>query len=241
MPTKDYYETYWSEAGAQYSGVMPADYERLLASLVKPTDDALDVGCGDGRRSGVWLRDHAANYVGVDISARAVDEARSLGLDARVIEDAGALPFEDESFDVVVCIEVFEHLFEPQVAAREILRVLRPGGTLVAQVPNVAHWWHRAVFAAKGRFVPYGDGIDKPWRDPHIRFFTFDSLPRMLAHEGFEPQFSEGEPSSILRDIPLARRLDRGRGAGPVVTRLIRHRPSLLSKRVRVVARKPIG
>jgi methionine biosynthesis protein MetW len=237
MTVKAYYEDYWSPGGAEYTGSMSADYARTLGAIVRPPDATLDVGCGDGRQSGLWLREHAARYVGVDISARAVEAARLLGLDAHVIEDASVLPFEDEAYDVVVCIEVFEHLFEPQRAAREILRVLRPGGHLVAQVPNVAQWWHRGVLAVKGRFVPYGDAIDEPWRDPHIRFFTFESLARMLTAEGFEVLRSEGETSSLMCDLPVLRRLDRG--PGPVSRWLIERRPDIFSKRVRIVGRRP--
>ena len=50
------------------------------------------------------------------------------------------MPFGDGELDVVVCNEVLEHLLEPQRAAAEALRVLRPGGVFLVSVPNVAYW-----------------------------------------------------------------------------------------------------
>lgn len=238
MAAKGYYEHYWSETGAQYHGRSTSRYERFLAELVTPKTTCLDVGCGDGAVSGVWLSQHAGSYIGVDISSRAVEAARELGLDARVIGDATNLPFDDETFDLIVCIEVLEHLFEPQLATAEMGRVLRPGGTLVAQVPNVVHWWHRAVFAVKGRFVPFGDALSEPWRDPHIRFFTFTSLQAMLRQQGFQPTRVEGHGGKLLLDTPGLRRWARNDAPGPVSQWLTTRYPTLFAKRARVVATK---
>ena len=68
----------------------------------------------------------------------------------------------------------------------EIRRVLRPGGRLVASVPNAAYWRLRANLAF-GVWNPLGDelSVERPWRDPHIRFFTPQTLERMLRLAGF--------------------------------------------------------
>ena len=161
---------------------------RFYAANVRPTDEWIDVGCGDGQAWGAWLDRRAARYVGVDISETAVEAARARGLEAIAVNDATELPFPDESFDAAVCTEVLEHLFEPQVATREIWRVLRPGGHLIATVPNVAFWRWRFDLAVHGRWNPFGDdlSLEQPWRDPHIRFFAPDSLQRMLDDCDFE-------------------------------------------------------
>ncbi|TVP97406.1 MAG: class I SAM-dependent methyltransferase, partial [Roseinatronobacter sp.] len=52
-----------------------------------------------------------------------------------LVADAHALPFPDRSFDSVIAIEVFEHLYDPKLAASEIHRVLRSGGEAVVTVP----------------------------------------------------------------------------------------------------------
>jgi len=238
---QEYYEQYWSASGSGFRGRMAQQLGELLRSLVPPEADCLDVGCGDGRTCGAWLAEHARSYVGVDVSATAVDQARLAGLDARVIDDAAELPFAEQSFDFVACVEVFEHLFDAEGAASEIARVLRPGGRVLAQVPNVAHWRHRVDMAVLGRFNPLGDSesLARTWRDPHIRFFTVTTLPRMLTSVGFEIDHVSGGGVSGLRDIPVLRRYARHREAGPVMRRLVEVRPSVFASRVRVVARKP--
>ena len=260
MAINDYYQKYWSEEGT-VRVVHHTTYPELrdvFAPYVKPTSDCLDVGCGPGLTSGLWLKEHGASYVGVDISEPAIEEARSHGLDARLIEDATSLPFEDNSFDVVVCTEVLEHLFEPQAAVTEMLRVLRPGGHLIATVPNVAYW-RRRVDLVMGVWDPAGDylGIEEPWRDPHIRFFSTQSLRHLMRSCGFRNVRVTGHRGTFLSDIPskrLKRRLrasslkDRipeakqllsGYRSGKIYRALERRQPGLLAVRLCAVATKP--
>lgn len=183
--TTDYYDRYWSaDTTPRYE---PGhELAELLSSNAGPSDRVLDVGCGAGNSYARPIAERVASYKGVDASAAAVELARSAGLDATVIDDAASLPFPDDDFDVAICIEVFEHLFEPHRAAAEIHRVLRPGGKLVASTPNALYWRLRLDFLA-GRWNPLGDELsaEQPWRDPHIRFFGPDTLARMLRSAGF--------------------------------------------------------
>src|SRR6185437_11882610 len=95
-----YYERYWSEEGYNPRRAdTPEPIRRLFERHVRPEHACLDLGCGDGGTSGLYLAGHTNNYVGVDVSAAAVEAARARGLDARVIDDAGSLPFDAESFD----------------------------------------------------------------------------------------------------------------------------------------------
>ena len=92
---------------------------KIEAFLAKHATDAhtLDIGAGG--------KDHLAHFpnrVTLDI-----DPSRK----PDVVGDAEHLPFPDESFEAVVCSEVFEHIKNPRHAAEEMWRVLRPGGALV--------------------------------------------------------------------------------------------------------------
>jgi methionine biosynthesis protein MetW len=207
---------------------------------VGPADRSLDVGCGDGRKSGLWLAEHAGSYVGVDISEAAVEAGRSFGLDCRQIDDASELPFADGSFDVVVCTEVLEHLFAPQETVGEIRRVLRPAGTLIVTVPNVAYWRKRLELALLGRWDPLGDAlsVERPWRDPHLRFFTRPTLKRLLVLSGFESVRVRGREGAFLCDIPPFGRLFRRRRSF-VYRALERRFPGLLGIGLSAVAVKP--
>jgi len=104
----------------------------------------LDVGCGSALVAD-RIADKDASYVGTDFGGPHIayaakkfkDFAGALHLSfAR--SDAAALPFADESFDVVVMSEVIEHLIRPELAVWEVARVLRPGGVFVMTTNNAS-------------------------------------------------------------------------------------------------------
>lgn len=230
-----YYDAYWSAEQERRYEPDPHLWSLILDGVTSCTR-CLDVGCGPGNSYAGALRRRAASYVGVDISAAAVQEAQGAGLDARVIEDATQLPFDDESFDRVVCVEVFEHLFAPHRAAAEIWRVLAPGGRLVASTPNVAYWRLRANMVF-GLWNPVGDelSIEQPWRDPHIRFFTPATLTRMLKMAGFS-QVSASAHNGRLLDHLTARPTRFGRSEAYAA--LERRWPSLFGLAIHAAATK---
>lgn len=237
----DYYDHYWSHEELVVGGnqVGPA-VQAILADVVGADSACLEVGCGPGSTVGTWAASCAESYVGVDVSQPAVEKARGLGLDARVIEDATALPFEDGSFDVVFCLEVLEHLFDPASALTEMKRVLRAGASLVVTVPNVVYWRRRLELLV-GWWNPVGDdySIERPWRDPHIRFFNPASLQRLLVEAGFEGIAIGGNRGALLRHLPYLAHLAPDRPPSRIYRRLERRFPALLGARVDGRAQKP--
>jgi methionine biosynthesis protein MetW len=204
MKGDDFYEVYWADRGFVRAGDMRNSHlAKLLKRNIRPGSSVLDVGCGDGTSSAPFVQEHGIRYVGVDVSATAVNFARRNGLEARKIEHASDLPFDEASFDAALCLEVFEHLSDPREAAVEIARVLRSGGVLIASVPNVA-FWRRRLDLACGRWNPEGDDLSlaEPWRDPHLRFFTAAALPRMLRQAGFESVDLSGAHGNFFGYLP---------------------------------------
>ncbi len=208
-----YYDDYWSGV-TSWKPTDPLDEElkSWLDEIVRPGLTVLDVGCGDGSRYGESLVGAEVELHGVDVSQVAVDEACSRGLKAVRAGLEEPLPFGDEQFDAAICLEVLEHLVDPEFAAGEIHRVLRPGGALLLSVPNVAHWRSRAELALLGRFDPKGSPVTArryPWRDPHLRFFTSRSLADMLQDRGFTVTAQGGLDTQFLNAAPLLRGIVR--------------------------------
>jgi 2-polyprenyl-3-methyl-5-hydroxy-6-metoxy-1,4-benzoquinol methylase len=102
----------------------------------------LDAGCGAGYGAELLNQAGAASVVGVDISEAALSLARSTVTDGVTLElgDVTALSHADDSFDLVVCFEVIEHVEDPERVLDELSRVLRPDGLLLLSSPNRARY-----------------------------------------------------------------------------------------------------
>jgi len=142
-PLRDVYERRGELEYATPSGP-PPPWDRKFTVLsdalarALPCESLLDAGCGDGRYLAVLpgLGPVPARVVGTDIAdsilrtARAAAEAA--GVEAELVRgNLESLSFPDDSFDVVLCVQVIEHLLDPTRGLRELARVLRPAGLLI--------------------------------------------------------------------------------------------------------------
>lgn len=98
----------------------------------------LDVGAGQAPWTGMLSPD--VEYAGVDIEK--ADEFGMLRAPGVVYYDGARLPMEDASFDTVMCIEVLEHVPDPEALLADMYRVLKPGGQLLLTVPWSARVHH---------------------------------------------------------------------------------------------------
>lgn len=143
----------------------------------------LDVGCGIGGSSRILAKDYNFDVTGVTISPQQVKRAQELTpkeVNAKfAVDDAMALSFPDESFDVVWSVEAGPHMPDKAVFARELLRVLKPGGILV-----VADWNQR-----DDRIVPlnfWEKLVMKQLLDQwsHPAFSSIEGFSELLAETG---------------------------------------------------------
>ncbi|MDP3941484.1 MAG: class I SAM-dependent methyltransferase [bacterium] len=135
----------------------------------------LDVGSASGWfLSELKKRYPNAGCVGVDVYIPAIDYAKKTypNISFRMA-DAHKLPFKDNSFDVVVCTEVLEHVVHPEEVISEIERILRPGGIAIVEMDSgnmlfklVWYWW-----------TNLRHGV---WKDSHIHVFNATILERLL-------------------------------------------------------------
>lgn len=138
-----------------------------------PGRRVLDLGCRDGALTRTYLEGN--EVVGVDADRDALAEAAKLGIETQWADLDQPLELPDESFDVGVAGELLEHLRDPQRLVAEIRRVLRPGGTFVASVPNAYRLKNRLRFL-RGR---------APEHDPtHLQMFAAADVRALLA--GFD-------------------------------------------------------
>lgn len=126
----------------------------------RPMVRVLDAGCGARRYIDFGNRAHV---VGLDLSA--ADLRRNHALDERIVGDVETFPLESESFDIVICWDVLEHLRHPLRALDNLRRALRMGGLLVLAGPNALslkglstwltpYWFHRLGYhlLARGEY-----------------------------------------------------------------------------------------
>jgi SAM-dependent methyltransferase len=115
-----------------------AAYKRRTIELLEPRRGGryLEVGAGAGTDALEVARLHGVEVVGVDSSRTMIDEAQRRGLASALVADAHALPFEPDSFDGAWSDRTFQHLADPVAALGELVRVTRPGGTVVVVDPD---------------------------------------------------------------------------------------------------------
>ena len=160
--------------------MLTVDLERLG---VRAGDWLLDAGCGGGRHCFGAL-DRGVNVVGLDLDTEGLQIARA-GLSERhengqkaagavLCGNVFALPFEDAHFDRVICSEVMEHVHDYQGAIRELVRVMRPGGTIGITIPTATSE-HLYFHLTRDYFESPGG---------HIRIFRPRRLARAMADAG---------------------------------------------------------
>ena len=151
---------------------------------LRPGDRVLDMGCGGGRHAFEAAR-RGGVVTAVDLDLGELKQVRDItGADPSVYVttancDALRLPFPDGTFDRIIASEVMEHIPDDAGAARELMRVLRPGGTIAVTVP--AYLPERICWALSDEYhAPIAVG-------GHVRIYTEAKLRSVLRSAGLRP------------------------------------------------------
>ena len=148
------YQSYWSNRNYEHRAEVLA-IRRLLKG--RRFGHAADIGGGYGRLS-VVLADFADKVTLVDSSSQQLSLAADFLAEHPDVEkrlmDAGSLDFADESVDLVAMVRVLHHLPDPTAELAEVHRILRPGGTAIVEVANVAHALNRVRHMVRREPLP---------------------------------------------------------------------------------------
>ena len=173
----------WSSSGDQL--------EALVRSHLTPESSVLDLGCGRGGVVELFWND-VRLAAGVDPDVPSLAEHRAPGM--RVVTGRGEqLPFAGESFDLVVCVWVLEHLRSPETVFREVRRVLRPRAHFIFLTPNLRNpllalnRLGRALPQLQQRLVPRLYGRAEADTFPvQYRANTESAIRRLTARSGLQ-------------------------------------------------------
>lgn len=182
-------EHWWYQARWQLVG-------QLLKGRVPQGGVAIDVGCGTGEVVQLLAAEGARVVAGTDLSGHALAHAqpRVAGHGSLIAADAECLPFPTGRADVLVSLEVIEHVDSDLAALREYRRVLRKGAILLVTVPSYESLW-----------APHDD------RAGHRRRYGLGQLARTVGRAGFEVHRTSYyfsflvPPAYVVRRTPLRR------------------------------------
>ena len=172
-------------------------YQRIVerAAALKP-DSVLDLGCGNGNVIHLLKSRISAKYYGLDISEKMIEEAKKrFGNEVELcVGDAENLPYEDHTFDLIICNASFHHYTRAEKAVAEMKRVIKPDGTVILGDPTLpgkiftnmlnclmkyshsgeAKIWHKKEIIPL--FQRYGFQI-KDWKKINYKTFMFSATP----------------------------------------------------------------
>jgi 2-polyprenyl-3-methyl-5-hydroxy-6-metoxy-1,4-benzoquinol methylase len=174
-------------AELQYS-VKTEDYfsharREILPLLPRHASRALEVGCGAGHTLSLLKKQGLCDWTcGIEISSTAAEQAAQR-LD-QVIQgnvEAMDIPVETGSIDLLLCLDVLEHLVDPWETLRRLTTLLSPNGVLVASIPNVRYHKVLLPLMLQGRWDYQDSGIlDRT----HLRFFTRATAIELIESSG---------------------------------------------------------
>ena len=200
----------------------------------------IDIGCGKGVFTCHFVRAlrqdwdiHCEICVGVDVVKSPGKVFEDIAAQFQFLQcdvDGTRLPLADGSFDLIICNQVLEHVFETELLVDELRQIIRPGGLCLISVPNLSSWANRLMLLLSiqplgtevgTQSITYGLALP-PFKkhvsairpSGHIRCFTPRALQDLTRRSGFETiGWWNQDPVTLFRMTRWA-----GRGIGILVT-----------------------
>lgn len=169
---------------------------QAIAQLVPRGARVLDLGCGDGALLEYLQNERGCSGYGVELDDEKLLACARRGVNVLQMNlDRGLTLFEDDSFDVVLQIDTFQHLRNAETMLLETVRVGRSG---IIAFPNFAHWGNRLA-VLRGR-MPVTRRLPYQWYDtPNIRVGTYKDFEALARKHGLRIRDAFG----LLGDKPV--------------------------------------
>lgn len=180
-PVSEY--AYHNQQGSPHHLVLRPSVDRFLEGTPDGAD-ILDLGCGNGSFIAQY-RGRRWNLSGIDLSESGIEIARrSFEGITFYSGDVTGNPegLAEESFDVVICLEVVEHVYHPRHLARNCFRLLRAGGHLIISTPYHGYLKNLGISLTN----THDRHFDPLWDHGHIKFWSRETLPLLLREQGFD-------------------------------------------------------
>lgn len=164
-----------------------SSFNSSVFSEISPQSFCLDVGCSSGNLGAALISHKGCRVQGIDINPDALAQATQKGYEKvyalDLIRDPGGLGIvPDLTFDCIICADVLEHLVSPEFILPILANKLRPGGSMIVSLPNVAFGLNRLhLLLGNWNYREYGV-MDKT----HLRFYTIQSGVRLVKESGLE-------------------------------------------------------
>lgn len=175
---------YYNQRGSEY-GMNNLRKKKILDLVFEEGLDnkrILDLGCASGY-FGKELKKESNTVIGADISDKIIQEAKKVLDEALVLDiENDELPeqFIENPFDIIICAEIIEHLFDQETFLKKARLMLKPQGKIIFTTPNFLIWNNR-IKMLLGRFGPKEVFNDKS----HIHLLSYKGFLSLISKAGF--------------------------------------------------------
>ncbi len=183
----------------------PAGYfsnirEEMVAFLPDKIGVVLEIGCGEGGYASHLKNLYNCEVWGIEYEDTQGIRARSL-IDKVLIGDVAVLidQLPDNYFDIVICNDVLEHLYDPYSILDRLKCKMKHEGKVISSIPNIRYFRTFFALVFKKQWNYEGNGI---LDFTHVRFFTTKSIIKMYENAGYKVLVHKGiNPSKSIKPV----------------------------------------
>jgi ubiquinone/menaquinone biosynthesis C-methylase UbiE len=172
----------------------------LISMLdIKENVDFLDIGCGTGWAIGQTAQsvDNIGSFYGVDLSQMMIEKASENFKEYSnfhfIRANSESIPLDDNFFDIIICTNSFHHYLHPDIAMKEIFRLLKPGGKTYILDPAADSWLMKVV-----------DNIIKLLEPGHVKIYSSEEFKNLMSEAGLK--YIGNESTKTREKIQIAQK-----------------------------------